>query len=164
MINQIDLVGAISKELDRQGMTHVNQRQFNAIIKAANQIIFELETPDTPSKPGMGLEEWLLSDDTGASSKYMACILLGKGPHAEHAYPYDSEDFGRCYRFLQAVPEARKNLEKLKDCGPVWETYIKNWPELERLFEQGLLDKKRHLPLNMLLERLRDELDEKEKK
>lgn len=158
MVSQIDLVGAISNELDRQGIKHVNQRQFNAIIKAANLVLAEIAIPNTLSKPGMGLEEWLLSDDTGASSKYMACILLGKGPHADHAYPYDSDDFGRCYRFLRAVPEARKNLDKLKECGPVWNIYIESWAELERLYELGLKDGARHKQLTELLTRLREKL------
>jgi hypothetical protein len=135
MVNQIDLVGAISKELDRQGIKNVNSRQLNTIIKAADMILLELEIPNTLSKPGMGLEEWLLSDDTGSSSKYMACILLGKG-HAEHAYPHDSDDFGRCYRFLQAVPEAKKFLNKLSTKGEIWRIYIENWPELEYLYDQ----------------------------
>lgn len=162
VVNQIDLIGAISNELTRQGIKRVNQRQFNAIINAANRIIFEIDTPNTLSKPGMGLEEWLLTDDTGASSKYMASILLGKGPHAEHAYPYDADDFGRCYRFLQAVPEARKNLDKLKECGPVWNTYIENWSELEGLYERGLLgEPRRNLQLGALLEKLRVEGEKK---
>lgn len=42
-INQIDLIGVIAKELDRQGVKSAPPRAFNAIIAAANSLIEEVE-------------------------------------------------------------------------------------------------------------------------
>ncbi len=81
------------------------------------------------------LIEWLQSGDTGLSSKYMAAVCAGAGA-ARNFYPSDPSDFGRCYRFLKAVPEARENLHKLKDSGAVWAAYVDRWDEMERLYEE----------------------------
>jgi hypothetical protein len=64
------------------------------------------------------------------SSDYMAHVLAG-GPKCEPAYPHDSSDFGRCSRFLRAVPTARKHLPKMATCGAVWAEYVKQWSVME---------------------------------
>lgn len=53
MANQIELVTAILKELERQGLT-LNCRQMNAAITAADAIISEIESPHRAATPGMG--------------------------------------------------------------------------------------------------------------
>lgn len=82
--------------------------------------------------------DWLQSGDTGLSSKYMAsvCARAGNPQSLYPSYPLDPSDFGRCYRFLKAVPEARDNLHKLKDSGAVWSAYVDHWDEMERLYEE----------------------------
>lgn len=104
---------------------------------------------------GSGLEAWLASDDTGLSSLWMAHICAG-AQAVRNEYPHDPSDFGRCYRFLRAVPHARANLHKLKDAGPVWSAYVDNWKEMEHLWEeespQGMAPK-----LYSLMQKLRKE-------
>lgn len=134
MINQIELVFAIMKELDRQGVKEFVPRWMEACIDAANSIIREIGIEPTQSKDGMGLSAWLRSDDTGMSSAFMAHVLAA-GPMKKPEHPHDPADFGRCYRFLRAVPEARRSLAKMAAHGKVWAALVAHWPELEGLWE-----------------------------
>lgn len=64
MISQIELIAAIAKHLDKNGIKHLLPRQYNAVIEAANLIIDELKKPERGISPGMGLSKWLDSDQT----------------------------------------------------------------------------------------------------
>jgi len=99
------------------------------------------------SEDGIGLRAWLESDDTGQSSLYMVALLADSSvwiPKREHylalrPYPLDPDDFGRCFRLLQAVPSLREHLPKLAEYGgDVWAAYIANWSELESLYGKEL--------------------------
>jgi hypothetical protein len=157
-VSQIDLVADISKALEKRGHTHVESRHFNAIIEAANIICAEFSRESVGATDGMGLAAWLRSDDTGLSSKYMAHVCAG-GPTARNEHPLDPSDFGRCYRFLRAVPEARDNLHRLKDSGAVWAAYVDHWDEMERLYEEEM-PTGRAPKLYALMQRLRKESDQ----
>lgn len=129
MVDQIELIAAIGKELGRQKHKYLNARQMGAVINAANLIVAEMETPHRSSVPGEGLTAWLASDDAGMSSKYMAHILAD-GPKVEPAYPHDADDFGRCSRFLLAVTD-RKEIAAMDSCGKIWQGLVTMWPVLE---------------------------------
>jgi hypothetical protein len=135
-INQIELIAAICEELGRQGVGSLPPRKINAVIASANAIIAAYESPDRPSRPGMGLDEWLRSDDTGMSSRFMAWVLCG-GPLAEGARPHDLDDFGRCSRFLDAVPSARLNLPKMRGAGKAWARLVNRWYPIEHAINAG---------------------------
>lgn len=49
---------------------------------------------------------WAVSDDTGASSKFLAQCALGSIDPDEwlFSYPSDNGDFGRCFRFAELIP------------------------------------------------------------
>lgn len=141
-LNQVELVAAILKAIDRQGVKMVEAHIINACIDAANRIIAACERPLVLTSPGMGLEAWLKCDDTGLSSRFMAYALgvmpLGAKGATPH-YPHDPDDFGRCYRLLRAVPELRPKLRKMAEFGgAVWAAYIERWDEMERLYEAAL--------------------------
>ena len=136
-MDQIKLIGDIAKAISKQ-KKDVPLRIFNVILKCANELIFEIERPERKSVPGMGLKAWLQSDDTGLSSKYMAHILCG-GPETEYALPQDSDDFGRCYRFLLACPS--RGTGRMSECSPQWKYLEKAWPELVRLYEEKKFEK-----------------------
>lgn len=86
--------------------------------------------------------EWLLSGDTGISSKTIAAIALGieKKDGFGFDIPYDSADFGRCYRLLKAVPELRDYLPLVAEKCPKWRPLVEIWDELTRLYEQDLAE------------------------
>ena len=134
-ISQMNFVADLCKLVAKHGAKALRPYQINAIIRAADSIIHEIERPFVPAVPWMGLAAWLSSDDTGASSRFMAYVL-SDGPECDQAHPLDADDFGRCYRFLRAVPEKdRTLLDNMGKCSKEWEALIAEWAVLERLYE-----------------------------
>lgn len=148
-LSQCELVGAILEAVDRLGAKHASVRQMNAVIAAANDIVAAFEKDDTRAAPGAGLGAWLASDDTGASSRYLAVSLAraagieprqypgGRPQHEKRNHPHDPDDFGRCVRMLDVVPYIRPYLpaEMAKpEHGPVWNALAAAWDDLESLY------------------------------
>ena len=131
MISQINLVSAIVKELSKQKFTP-SILHLNAIVKAANDIIRECERVPVMATEGMGLQAWLRCDDTGLSSCYMASVLDGTFSRP-YAHPLDLDDFWRCSRLLQAVPEFRERLTRMSSRSPQWSRLAAQWTEIETL-------------------------------
>ena len=104
------------------------------------QVVDEFARPCVMARKGMGLVAWLKSDDTGLSSKYMAYMIWGNPTRVENNHPLDPDDFGRCCRFLDAVPGSREKIALLAvpECGPVWKRLIEAWDELERIYLEEL--------------------------
>lgn len=138
MISQIELVNAILRAISAHGDPGVLPRQINAIIRAADDILAELRTPERVAGPGAGLHAWLNSDRTGLSSLWMAKTLAGYWgePWAKYAYPHDPDDFSRCLGLLEACPELIKRLPEMAATGPEWAALIAHWQELEAIFQQ----------------------------
>jgi hypothetical protein len=51
-------------------------------------------------------------------------------------HPYDPDDFSRCYKLLEAVPEWKSQINKLKRLSPEWNNLVENWSELTDMFEK----------------------------
>lgn len=82
--------------------------------------------------------KWFATGCVGSSSKFMATYLtIGEG---DKSYPHDPDDFNRCLLLLNAVPELRSHIHKLKKVSPQWEQLVDNWDALESCFlnEAGL--------------------------
>jgi hypothetical protein len=134
----LQIMEAITKQGEDLGIeVAASPRQLNAVVAAANAIVHEFATDDVMSQPGQGVEAWLASDDTGTSSKAMCRKLCGRG-NGESDHPWDPADFGRCYRFLQAVPAARADLPRMAEVSPVWKRLVEHWSELEALYLEEL--------------------------
>ena len=137
-MNQINLVSAITKELEKQ-KAFIDIGVLNKIIDCANQIISEIERKRIYADGKMSFIAWFGSDDTGASSKWLASVLNGNTP-PRVAYPYDPSDFGRCYRMLNCVDGAKElfavKKELIASKSKVWGNYLDNWNDLETLWEQ----------------------------
>lgn len=143
-VDQLSLVVSITTALADQAKERgielmVDERRFNTIIDAANLIVESYAKPLTKASAGMGLTAWLMSDDTGVSSKTMAAVLCGV-PYAlnRRHHPSDPDDFGRCHRFLEAVPEARAKLVEMKRASSVWSNLVDSWDELTALYLEEL--------------------------
>lgn len=140
-VDQIELIGAIVKHLGkRHKVKHLLPRQYNAIIAGANLIVEQCAEGERQAGAGIGVQAWLLSDQTGVSSKYMLRALQGGEAfrrmwHAATGYghPHDASDFGRCLGLLSAAPELRQHLELMSECGPEWSALVAHWEELECL-------------------------------
>ncbi len=139
-VNQIELLGAILKELDRQGFKDAESRYVNACIRAADEIVAEYARESVGATPGMGVEAWLASDDVGQSSRYLCGVLRGLTPD-DRPHPHDPADIGRCFRMLDAIP-LREAMEHTppnpQTVGPVWSRLIAAWGELERLYDEEM--------------------------
>jgi hypothetical protein len=81
------------------------------------------------------LTKWLLSDDTGVSSKAIAAHLTGDTKQGKFGdYPSDGDDFGRCYRLLVCVPEFAPRIGELATRSPQWAALVKHWSELTEMY------------------------------
>ena len=78
-------------------------------------------------------EQWIVSHDTGTSSKTIWSVMMGVKPDWADV-PLDVDDFGRCVRLLTVVKEFRPRLQEVADKYPKWQHLIDSWAELERLY------------------------------
>ncbi len=78
-------------------------------------------------------EQWIVSHDTGTSSKTIWAVMMRVKPDWADV-PLDVDDFGRCVRLLTVVPEFRPRLQEVADKYHRWQPLIDNWAELERLY------------------------------
>ncbi len=88
---------------------------------------------------GKTLEEnktwWLIHGEHGISSKNMFAVL-GSGyskSDGKLMTPSDPDDFKRCSQLLQAVPQWRSELHKLKPISETWSNLVDNWDKLEAM-------------------------------
>jgi hypothetical protein len=88
------------------------------------------------------LLRWLLSNDTGMSSKTL-CACFFNIPTIDNCanYPGDPGDFGRCYRFLALLTNAEKEqaLQKVAKISLVWEALVREWDMLEKMYRENTL-------------------------
>lgn len=143
MASQIDIISAVTKCLEKSGFLTLNTRQLNTVIEAANLILESLNEKHRPAAGSTGLSEWLRSDETGLSSRYMARVFSPasvpgeRGEHGGINYPHDPDDFNRCVGLLNAVPAFREKIHLLENGhGPVWAALVPIWSELESLLEK----------------------------
>lgn len=139
-ISQIELIAAIGKHLETQGITTALCRQHNAIIEAANIIIASFKESFKPVIPGMGAMMWQYTDETGLSSLYMLSQLteLQRYRRDQYQFPRDPADFSRCLGLLKADSSLREKLPIMAACGKEWAALVGKWDELETLFNEEL--------------------------
>ncbi len=82
--------------------------------------------------------QWLLSDDTGTSSKTIWRHMMGERQDPRwQGPPDDPDDFGRCYRLLAMFPEWRVRLDEMAIYAE-WAGLVDAWAELESLYLEEL--------------------------
>jgi len=80
--------------------------------------------------------EWVLSsNDTGVSSRALLKGCLGYEAKW-HEMPSDADDFGRCYRLVETVPELKNLFFSFKTDSERWIALLSRWDELSSLFKQ----------------------------
>lgn len=82
--------------------------------------------------------DWLLSHDTGISSKLICAVMTGSTQRKgfDAWTPSDPDDFGRCYRLLKHFPSWVDRLDEVGRHYPRWKPLIDAWPELTAMYEQ----------------------------
>lgn len=82
---------------------------------------------------------WLINGEHGISSETMFKYLDGRDiTRGKECTPSDPDDFKRCYKLLQAVPQWKSQLHKMKAVSPVWEKLVDNWDKLTEMYEQNV--------------------------
>lgn len=89
------------------------------------------------------IQRWFIQGQVGVSSRAMASAIIDvplTGNDKHHNHPHDPDDLNRCLLFLEAVPEAREHLDKVRKLSPEWDRLIENWEKIEKTFldEVGL--------------------------
>lgn len=85
------------------------------------------------------VSNWLVGDDTGASSIYLAASLFNLvRPQCD--YPHDPDDFGRCLRMLKRCSPSRGIDSMRVGHGPVWRAFAIDWERMENWYAKGRND------------------------
>jgi len=78
---------------------------------------------------------WIANGEVGQSSKTMwNCFMNSTKPYPVN-HPHDPDDFSRCYKLLQAIPEWRKDLDRMKPLSKQWSNLVDNWDKLTDMYE-----------------------------
>lgn len=80
---------------------------------------------------------WLANGFVGMSSKTMCNFFLGNKDFKIN-HPHDPDDFSRCYKLLQAVPEWKRRISELQSLSPQWKNLSENWDKLTEMYEQNV--------------------------
>ena len=113
-------VAAVEAGMDRLIASEIGKNE--AQIASLQKRIAELEA-------AAHYDAWLLSGDTGMSSKAIFDFMRtgAKGGWT----PSDPSDLGRCLRLLERFPEWRARMPEMADCSPKWAAIIPHWDLLE---------------------------------
>jgi len=92
--------------------------------------------------------EWMMSGDTGISSKTIMCVMTGTKIRDRFGadFPYDPSDFGRCYRLLKHFPGWKDRLQEVANKYQAWQPLVDNWDELTALYEKEIKNKSGRAP------------------
>lgn len=78
---------------------------------------------------------WLLTGETGVSSKAIATVMAGLPVDDKWGTtPSDAGDFKRCLKLVNAIPEIRPRLVEMKAVSESWSKLIDRWAEVEASF------------------------------
>ncbi len=84
--------------------------------------------------------EWIAGRDTGRSSKTIWAVMMGvmaDGPRQsdlDYCTPSDPDDFGRCFRLLDRVPEWKSRMVEMGKIFPAWIPLAREWGRLTDLY------------------------------
>lgn len=79
--------------------------------------------------------QWIVGDDTGASSEAIWAHMMGVRPKYGYSYPLDGGDLGRCIRLLRVMPEWAERMPELAARSKEWTAIVAHWDELLAAYE-----------------------------
>lgn len=84
------------------------------------------------------IDAWISGCDTGISSKTIFFVMTGRqfSGHFRPDVPHDPDDFGRCYRLLQKIPEWKIRIPEVAKKYPEWSGLVEHWDELTGMYER----------------------------
>lgn len=117
----------------------------NEMVKKTNAFeILHSDCEQTYEEPKVDLSKelldrayhWVSVGETGLSSKTMwSCLMSLERNYPVH-HPHDPDDFSRCYKLLELIPEWKSQISKLKRLSPEWNRLVDNWNELTEMWEK----------------------------
>lgn|SRR3990167_119534 len=108
-------------------------KHFNALHKDCKQTWVEPVADQSKDVNEKALW-WFSNGEKGMSSETMYNCLIGN-TYFKINHPYDPDDFSRCYKLLETVPEWKLELHKLKPLSKEWNNLIENWDKLTKMYE-----------------------------
>lgn len=89
------------------------------------------------------MEFWLTYGERGSSSETMFQVISGKEirKSATH-HPLDPDDFSRCFKLLDTLPEWKGELYKMKSVSESWSALVDNWSKLNEMYLDMMVTKK----------------------
>lgn len=114
------------------------------------QLQLKAPVPRFVSQPMGELEErlrlWFKRGDRGTSSCMIVATALGDQRWLRQLrstsidpWPHDIQDFGRCHRLLEQVPDVReKAFMVLGEIFPTWARFIRDWDALTSAYLAAL--------------------------
>lgn len=91
-----------------------------------------LEAAQTAS----ALDRWLVAGERGASSDaivgHLRGIRIERGDAKAH--PHDPDDFQRCLKLLEDVPEIKAEFMRMSEVSEVWARLTAHWPAITAQF------------------------------
>ncbi|MEZ8292414.1 hypothetical protein AB6D11_01025 [Vibrio splendidus] len=138
VISQIQLISAITKEMKSQNPDiNIDLPMYNVILSAANLVCDESARERVYATMPMTRQEWLESDDTGLSSKFLCGVITGPEGllHSDGPLPCDFADLGRCVRMVRALG-GHEYLHRLSQCEPGWVRIGEHWSIIEAWYDE----------------------------
>jgi len=80
---------------------------------------------------------WITNGNVGMSSKTMWLCFMNQ-PIQRIYHPYDPDDFSRCYKLLESVPEWKERILELSKLSTPWKNLAENWVKLTEMYEQNI--------------------------
>ena len=105
--------------------------------------------------------EWIAGDDTGISSRAIWAVMMGAPVRrvAFGTHPSDPDDFGRCHRLLEAVPEWRPRMGEMAAHSRVWSRLAEHWDELTQMYLRVVEGGRWNLPASRAMYQRMKELE-----
>lgn len=78
---------------------------------------------------------WLANGETGISSDAIAFKMSGViNGRTFLTHPIDPDDFKRCLKLINLIPEIRPRLSEMREISPEWNALIEHWSDVETSF------------------------------
>lgn len=119
------------------GIKDLNKKikAFNILHKDCEKTWVELEADQKQSMKERALW-WIVNGHVGLSSKTMWNYFMGYKDF-EVNHPHDPDDFSRCQKLLEAIPEWKKRVPELSILSKEWKALSSNWEKLTEMYEKN---------------------------
>ncbi len=97
------------------------------------------DAPPLDTSIGTRANWWVNRGAIGTSSLTIWAVFTGlSNPHGRSAYPLDPDDFSRCRKLLDLIPEWRNDLALVAAKHPWFQPFADRWDEFDRLYDAEL--------------------------